>query len=63
MVSWGFTRLACESCIYYRKQVTGTVIVAVHVDDFLSIVSSKDENEQFKAQLKEAWTISDLGTP
>lgn len=63
MVSWGFERLACESCIYYRKSPTGTTIAAVHVDDFLSIASSKDENERFKDQMREVWTISDLGTP
>ncbi|KDR74045.1 hypothetical protein GALMADRAFT_25229, partial [Galerina marginata CBS 339.88] len=37
MISWGFTRLSCESCIYYRKEDTGIVAAAVHVDDFLSI--------------------------
>jgi Reverse transcriptase (RNA-dependent DNA polymerase)/GAG-pre-integrase domain len=61
MLSWGFTRLSCESCIYYRKSNTGTIISAVHVDDFLSIASSKDENEAFKNQMKSLWTISDLG--
>lgn len=60
---WGFTRLPCESCIYYRKSTHGTVIAAVHVDDFLSVASSKQANEHFKSQLREAWTISDLGTP
>lgn len=63
MLSWGFTRLPCESCVYYRQSNTGTVIAAVHVDDFLSIASSKAENEHFKAQLRSAWTISDLGLP
>ena len=61
MLSWGFTRLSCESCIYYRKSDTGIVISAVHVDDFLSIASNKNENEIFKNQMREAWTISDLG--
>ena len=61
MLSWGFTRLSCESCIYYRKTNTGTVISAVHVDDFLSIATSKAENELFKTQMKSIWTISDLG--
>lgn len=61
MLSWGFTRLACESCIYYRKLATGIVISAVHVDDFISISSSPEENERFKNQMKTIWTISDLG--
>jgi len=61
MLSWGFTRLSCESCIYYRKRNTGIIILAVHVDDFLSITTSKAENESFKLQMKSLWTISDLG--
>lgn len=61
MISWGFTRLSCESCIYYRTSDSGTVISAVHVDDFLSIASNKGENERFKNQMCNVWTISDLG--
>ena len=37
------------------------MICAVHVDDFLSIASSKEENERFKSQMKLVWSISDLG--
>jgi hypothetical protein len=61
MISWGFTRLSSESCIYYRNDATGIVIAAVHVDDFLSIANSPTANEKFKSQMKEIWTISDLG--
>ena len=61
MIAWGFMRLTCDSCIYYRKQDSGTIIAAIHVDDFLSITSSKAENDKFKYQMREAWTISDLG--
>jgi hypothetical protein len=63
MTLCGFTCLACESCFYYRITDTGTVIAAVHVDNFLSIASSKDENDQFKDQMRKVWMISDLGTP
>lgn len=63
VLKWGFMRLACESCVYYRKSDHGTVITAVHVDDFLSIASSKEANTHFKSQLQETWTISDLGLP
>ena len=58
MLSWGFTRLSCESCIYYRSSDSGMIIFAVHVDDFLSIASNKDENERFKNQMRNVWTIS-----
>ena len=62
MISWGFTRLSCESCIYYRNSDSRTIICAVHVDDFLSISSNKNENEKFKDEMQQVWTISDLGT-
>jgi hypothetical protein len=61
MLEWGFTRLSSESCIYYQHTPGGTVIAAVHVDDFLSIASTKAENEHFKTQMQRVWTISDLG--
>ena len=63
MISWGFKHLSSESCIYYRMRSEGCVIAAVHVDDFLSVASHKAENEHFKEQMKEIWTISDLGEP
>lgn len=61
MLTWGFTRLSCESCIYYRNSDDGTIISTVHINDFLSIASNKEENEKFKDQLWSVWTISDLG--
>ena len=45
MVSWGFVRLSCESCIYYRKAESGIIIAAVHVNYFLSVADSPTENE------------------
>lgn len=63
MISWGFTRLSCESGIYYRKREQGIVITAIHVDDFLSIADSVTENENFIAQMEFTWTISKLGKP
>lgn len=59
MIKWGFTQLSCESCIHHRKSPTGIVIAAVHVDDFLSIASSKEENNIFKDQMKSVWQITD----
>lgn len=61
MVEWGFQRLSCEWCVYYRKTPAGVVLVAVHVDDMLSVASSREENERFKQQLQSKWKISDLG--
>ena len=62
MLSWGFTRLSCESCIYYWNSDSGTIVSAVQVNDFLSIASNREENEHFKNQMHRVWTISDLGT-
>lgn len=62
MLQWGFLRLSAESCIYYCKSPTGTIIAAVHVDDFLSIASKQAENEAFKQQMQQVWKISDLDT-
>lgn len=63
MVKWGFTQLQCESYIYYWKSTTGTIITAIHVDNFLSIAETKEENHRFKQQMKKIWTITDLGLP
>jgi hypothetical protein len=61
MLEWDFTQLSSESYVYYRQLSSGTIFATVHVDDFLSVAFSRDENEHFKAQMQEVWTISDLG--
>ena len=58
---WGFKRVPCEWCVYHHTTPTGTIAFAVHVDDIISIVSSPDENNRFKADLNVKWKISDLG--
>lgn len=63
MISWSFTCLVCESCVYYKITDQGIVIAALHVNNFLLIISSKKENNKFKDQLCLAWTITDLGLP
>jgi hypothetical protein len=59
MLEWDFKRLPCEWCIYYRRTGTGIVLVAIHVDDFLSVASSREANDVFKNQLKSRFTISE----
>ena len=59
MQSWGFIRLLCEYCIYYCTMSSSTIIAVMHVDDFLSVASSVEENEHFKAQLHKRWEISE----
>jgi len=61
MISWGFSRLKCEHCIYYRRTDAGILLVAIHVDDFFTVGSSKHIISSFKDQLHTKWAISDLG--
>jgi hypothetical protein len=63
MIEWGFTHLSSESCIYYRCTESGIVIAVVHVDDFLSIADSEEENMHFESQIKTRWITSSLGEP
>jgi hypothetical protein len=59
MLDWEFKRLPCKWCIYYRRTENGILIVAIHVDDFLSAASSCEANEHFKSQLKSRFEISE----
>ncbi|KAJ3494947.1 hypothetical protein NLJ89_g10707 [Agrocybe chaxingu] len=58
MLTWGFTKLSSEPCIYHRKTDTGTIITTVHVDDFLSIAHPPHENDTFEKQMRSLWEIS-----
>ena len=59
MIAWGFTQLECKYCVYARQDSEGMVLTMVHVDDFISIASSKSTNDVFKLQLKSEWTIAE----
>ena len=59
MIAWGFTQLDCEYCVYVCHHSGHTVLVAVHVDDFLSVANSREANDAFKAQLESEWTITE----
>ncbi|KAL7277842.1 hypothetical protein ACG7TL_008787 [Trametes sanguinea] len=61
ITSKGFSRVSCEYCLYARTSAAGTVIFGVHVDDFLGIASTPAAAAVFKADLRAAWSISDLG--
>jgi hypothetical protein len=61
MLAWGFKRLKCEHCIYFRRTDLGILLVAVHVDDFLTVGSTKGAISHFKNQLRTKWSVSDLG--
>jgi len=61
MLNWGFKCLHADPCVYYRVNALGTVLSAVHVDNFLIVSSSPEASQSFKEELKSLWTISDLG--
>lgn len=60
MIEWRFTHLSSESCIYYQQNEQGIIIAVVHVDDFLSIANSEEENAHFEAQMKTQWITSSV---
>jgi hypothetical protein len=60
IVSFGFVRLSCEWCIYFRSSPTGTIIFSVHVDDIFAMASSHEEMQCFKSLLESKWEVSDL---
>lgn len=61
MLAFGYLRIPCEHCLYYRKSATGRILAAVHVDDYIAAVSNDLEARRFKDELRSVWEISDLG--
>jgi len=61
MLNWGFKCLHTDPCVYYRVTPLGTVLSAIHVDNFLIVSSLPEASQLFKEELKSLWTISDLG--
>jgi len=61
MLACGFTRLKSEHCIYFCKSADGVLLIAIHVDDFFTIASSKDTLQTFKAKLHTKWEVAELG--
>ncbi len=60
-LKWGFTHAECEWCIYSRQVVSGSTLVAVHVDDMLATSSSDAKAVLFRLELESAWQITTLG--
>jgi hypothetical protein len=61
MASWGFMHLTSDPCLFYRNCNNNIILAAVHVDNFLIAGSSTDEINSFKYELRDLWSISDLG--
>lgn len=58
---FGWVRVPCEHCLYYRDTGTGKALVGVHVGDFAGAMSNPTEAIRFKDELKSLWEIKDLG--
>lgn len=61
MLAWGFTHLKSEHCIYLRRTEAGILLIAVHVDDFFTVSSTKQALSDFKAKLCTKWQVAELG--
>lgn len=57
MLVFGYTRVPCEHCLYYRKSPIGRILAAVHVDDCIAAVSNDLEARRFKDELRSVWEI------
>ena len=63
-LGWGFSRSECKWCVYTRRSSHGDMsIVAVHVDDMLATLSSRNEANCFRSELESTWQITALGEP
>jgi hypothetical protein len=61
MVELGFQRSCAEHGVYTRGQGEHRLIVSVYVDDLVITGSSNNDIIQFKAEMQEAFRMSDLG--
>jgi len=48
---------------YFHEWIVFIACIVVHVDDFLSIANSEEENLRFESQMKTRWITSSLGEP
>jgi hypothetical protein len=57
----GYNQLKSDPCVYMRKSATGTIILAIHVDDILMLADNQDLLVLAKKELNEEFTTKDLG--
>jgi len=48
---------------YFHEWIVFIACIFVHVDDFLSIANSEEENLRFESQMKTQWITPSLGEP
>src|SRR6266481_1545909 len=57
----GFTRSTADECVYIKKAHNSTLIITIYVDDLGLFVTSKSEMAELKKELKDNFTMTDLG--
>lgn len=61
MLSWSFTKLCSEPCLYICTDSNGIVITAIQVDIFSYASSTTKASEMFKANIRSQWEFTNLG--
>ncbi|XP_024314609.1 uncharacterized protein LOC112270752 [Brachypodium distachyon] len=61
LVALGFEKCPNEHAVYKRRKNDSNLLVGVYVDDLLIIGQKSTEVEAFKAQMKDMFSMSDLG--
>ena len=61
MVDNGYLRVSVDHCIYIQSSKLGMLLVAIHIDNMCTAVSSPAEMQSLKNNLKSAFDLVDLG--
>ena len=59
--SFDFTRSSQEHAVYFKRSGTSRLIIGVYVDDLIITGTKNHQIEDFKAQMKNLFEMSDLG--
>ena len=57
----GFIRSTADECVYIKKTHELTLIITIYVDDLGVFATSKNEMAKLKQDLKDNFTMTDLG--
>ena len=61
MVNQGFVGADADPCIYVRTSVTEYTVMAVYVDDIITMSKDMKTNDSIKKELTKEFKIKDLG--
>ena len=57
----GFSKCYCEHTLFVKAEKGGILIVSLYVDDLIFTGNSEEMLEEFKASMKEEFSMTDLG--